>query len=1198
MADITSKFYMTGEFQFTKKKFVQGDYRPVINFNIIPKTENYNVRANFLLPDRTVVTEMANGNDIVIPTEAMLQVGDHEIELIVIGENSRYTVPQKIKYEVLSALGFESEINLSQEKVSVVIDLLDMLNNASDEAESHLEKLESLEGTVEKINKINTSALETSRLLTVKNEEALKNMDDLGKKYQEGVAALEDKKDETVEKAEEKISLYTEELLKDPATKMPNNSIPASKFSTKTEADKIKMANLADEVKRAIAGTAPVSPVIGDGEVSREKIADGAISLEKIGHENSMIINSFTKIEGLNLINPKNVVIGKYINPSGNLVSGGTQYSSSGKIPVKPNTTYYKSANPVSWSNLSHVRYDKDMNFIDYNLNYTSTLNTGDDCYYVDVVLPYGNELNVALSEKSSILGNAGQFKYRLSGDGFSIDPNSLDNKMGIGSKFCEMDGSVNFNVDTNVISFTAKNAFITSVQHNNQYKFVNGKSVEFDILGSKGNVCILTYSFIENAIKVYKFSEIPSKDDVYIGWFFVYGAFLYTDINTVTITGENLILYKTSKAKDIVDIFTSYGGINIITTQTDPSVVITGEFFIKNGMGNYKRINLTEPVKLPLYYSGEVILFSLFFDLKSETFFTTNYINNPTIPGTKSNCVLVLTYWSGTVKTDLPLNNVSLNGVKLSKRTHDALYAERYHSLDYYSSLIPNGTTKLEVNTSTGKIKLTTGRLFIHTKQGPNFIDLVGLTLEEDFSASFFTWVFIDFVTKKLVIKNYNSPSVKDEECKNLIWIASFYGGYYTSSLPKNMIYHNGVKVSEIENPQLASTGFKKENHRMIMSKDMFVVKGYGLEIYSESMFSENDNVVKNLTPYIITKDSYNIARTYYIKDNLHIDGDKFKGAVRIGFKSNDLPNSFFRQDITIHSKEVSDITNKNPTILCIGDSITNRNQPRNLKNLLTRFGVNAEMIGTMANNGGESGEGREGWEYENFIGADNRQGNNGTAINVQTTFGKNTSNLGLNPFLKLATSQDKLKYSKWCFRNTGAERELSYEEDTDKTGNFYIFDMAHYIEKNGFTNPDIITIALSTNDIWQNGTNGLPHCEEALEIMLLKIKDALPSAKVGVMVHVWGNNLTGTGYLKNHVPSWIDKMNSIIERLNLEGIYVVPLWVHGSRENLFPLALTGKVTGDSICNEYTMSDYVHYSTDGEWLYADVNSQFVANML
>ena len=105
-----------------------------------------------------------------------------------------------------------------------------------------------------------------------------------------------------------------------------DNSIPAYKFKTSSDLDKIKLINLSEEVIRAMTGETPVSPAIEDNSITTNKIADNAITVRKI--EDIDIGNYFDK--------------GSIENVDGGYLSSGEiltdeAYSYSHKIKVQPN---------------------------------------------------------------------------------------------------------------------------------------------------------------------------------------------------------------------------------------------------------------------------------------------------------------------------------------------------------------------------------------------------------------------------------------------------------------------------------------------------------------------------------------------------------------------------------------------------------------------------------------------------------------------------------------------------------------------------------------------------------------------------------------------------------------------------------------------------------------------------------------------
>lgn len=454
---------------------------------------------------------------------------------------------------------------------------------------------------------------------------------------------------------------------------------------------------------------------------------------------------------------------------------------------------------------------------------------------------------------------------------------------------------------------------------------------------------------------------------------------------------------------------------------------------------------------------------------------------------------------------------------------------------------------------------------------------------------------VFYNHTTKDYIVKHYSETLNTTDEVYILFHVYNYriYGA--NPHAIAKMLNTNGVSV-DLGNSTSSGNKFDVTTHRLLLPPKLFVVKERGLPIYKSSIITHADSL--NLLRASITTTQNNIPRHEYFEEDYFIDGSK-TGTVRFNIKQDKEHNQFIRHDSSIQAISKNQITNKTPNLILIGDSLTNRTQPKKVKDCLATIGVNATMWGTMNNNGGESGEGREGWEYENYIGRDNTRGNAGSVIALQTNFGKNTSNLNLNPFLKLATEEDKQNHPNWCFRNTGSERELSYEEDTDKTGNFYIFDFRHYLDSNDFPDPDVVTIGLSTNDIWQNGASGVDHSIEALEIMIHQIKSALPNVKIGVLTPAWGSNSTGNSYWQGYTTNWIERKMHLLRTLSLPNVHPVGIWCHMSREHSFPCEGNKAYANEySLCSHGNMTDYVHYSTEGEWSYANANSQFIANML
>lgn len=77
-----------------------------------------------------------------------------------------------------------------------------------------------------------------------------------------------------------------------------NESIPASKLAKATNADRIKLENLADEVLQAMAGTTPVNATPANGSVTTEKVADKSISTPKISQDLATSVSAIDSLTG------------------------------------------------------------------------------------------------------------------------------------------------------------------------------------------------------------------------------------------------------------------------------------------------------------------------------------------------------------------------------------------------------------------------------------------------------------------------------------------------------------------------------------------------------------------------------------------------------------------------------------------------------------------------------------------------------------------------------------------------------------------------------------------------------------------------------------------------------------------------------------------------------------------------------------
>lgn len=413
-------------------------------------------------------------------------------------------------------------------------------------------------------------------------------------------------------------------------------------------------------------------------------------------------------------------------------------------------------------------------------------------------------------------------------------------------------------------------------------------------------------------------------------------------------------------------------------------------------------------------------------------------------------------------------------------------------------------------------------------------------------------------------------------------------------NSVTTSKIVDGSVTLSKLGS-DIPVASFVETNYRMLISPSVFLVKGVKLPIYKSSLFSTSQqNSIDTVKTYLSYIEEDGTPQYKHFTEDIDLDGSTLSNSFSLNMRPNIL-TTWYSQTIDKHYADPASKTQK-PKIIMIGDSLTDNYIPKYTKDKLTALGIISSMHGTITNLGEEKGEGRPSWCYAHYIGRDTILGISPGTNQISPQPSGSTSNLNSNPFLKLATEQEKTDHPTWCFRNTGTFNELSYYEDSDKTGDFYIFDFDFYLTQHGLQEPDIVTIALGTNDInkaYVYNITGLESCRLGLEIMVKRIKEARPNIKVAIVpAPAWGNTTWDT-----NVSAWIENCIKDIETFALTDVYIVPVWAHMNRIFIFPHTST-TVTSTSKEIKNINSDAVHFDTPGRKQYANVMTSWIVNML
>lgn len=396
-----------------------------------------------------------------------------------------------------------------------------------------------------------------------------------------------------------------------------------------------------------------------------------------------------------------------------------------------------------------------------------------------------------------------------------------------------------------------------------------------------------------------------------------------------------------------------------------------------------------------------------------------------------------------------------------------------------------------------------------------------------------------------------------------------------------------NGIETPYRVETANNKTGFNQAEDTLLLPPKLFMINDEPLRIYKRSLLRH----IANTSPHVFISSEFDdINKLPYYKeilDVIEVNSDDLSDTLKLFIT--DLNNGkMYGRELLKVSKSLNQVIKKSPIISNFGDSVTALGISSNIKANLHRLDLTPSFIGTVNDDLGTKCEARAGWMYAHYIG-----------LRTVDTSGEPITNFP--NFLKLATEEDKQNHPNWCFRRTFTEKELSYAEDTDKTGDFYIFDYENYLTINHFTTPDVVTIAMGTNDFWkiEDVNEAIETCKLAIEIMCTQMVKANPNIKIGVIPHhTWGSSDTYNIY--NEISLWNNecqlKVYDLANSLDLD-IEFVACYMSQSPDLSFPFD-KGEFISNTQNQVFSMTDSVHPTNHGTKEYGRALSYFIINKI
>lgn len=365
-----------------------------------------------------------------------------------------------------------------------------------------------------------------------------------------------------------------------------------------------------------------------------------------------------------------------------------------------------------------------------------------------------------------------------------------------------------------------------------------------------------------------------------------------------------------------------------------------------------------------------------------------------------------------------------------------------------------------------------------------------------------------------------------------------------------------------------------------LAVGPDVWLTEGRPLPVYLQSLFAERSEGM-TIAGTLSSVGTGGYPHVVASSNQIMLDPARLGAAARLDVRhSPGNKDRRWRRDFNVHVASAA--ATGSPKILMIGDSLSNRGAAAWLKARLVGMGLTPTFIGTMLGQGldggdltGELGEAREGVRFAEMI----YQATNRPAVapgGEAAYLAKTKANRMLdNPFVRVAIGGD----------------------DPAHVFNGHIFDLAFYLSRFSFATPDIVIIALGTNDFAQGTpTQSLDWVKNGLKVMVAQARAAAPGAEIGLLIHGAVRSSNGDG-------EWPERYAAICEHIRFvtaaadPKLRIIPAWQHMSPEIGWgdTLAATDQITGTQSRD---WSDTVHFLEFQRRIVAEMTASWIVNRL
>lgn len=482
--------------------------------------------------------------------------------------------------------------------------------------------------------------------------------------------------------------------------------------------------------------------------------------------------------------------------------------------------------------------------------------------------------------------------------------------------------------------------------------------------------------------------------------------------------------------------------------------------------------------------------------------------------------------------------------GIFYSKPSIDLPYYTE--TFDFINNISLISKVPMNINTKTCRLVFT-GENYVCLNENNLLVKNTGAQYT-DREGLFF--ILFDLDTQSISCRHYKEEKQTDK--KNILvgtmWIKNKefpeVTGNFQYTVDGKNVYQDDLSAAENSISELQdkiSSDLTK--NPILVGPELYTVNGEDLPIYGSSMMYKTTEGITQAIQYKKEDNQYAI-RNKFFDQGIYLDPIELGTNAKLLAASKYDKNETSSASVKINRVASNAKAGQTIKILCLGDDLINDKVAYYVKNKLTALKATPKMLGTMVNSQ-VYGEGRKGWFYSTFVGASGRGQQEGK-ITPQTS--KGSSSVLLNPFVRVANADDKANKPNDCYRATGAYIEKNYYNDTDKTGAFYIFDFAKYLEVQGIETPDVVVIAIKpelsevfTDDVVSTNM-------QYLKQMVAGIRAALPDAYIALIPqYAISTKYSDTWELTS---TMITNTVDYVSKLKDTKVKVVSSWLHMCRE------------------------------------------------